>query len=186
MDIKCLGYTPKDIFLSNNAPFDPEIPVFHFRVLGISRLCLQEFVRHTHGVGISVKSTRFTLQELKKERSFNKKTYNISGASKYIVFPGQEEFEDPWDMEKHMCKQVDELEILRQHIKEGYKRDIAKYLVPESYKTSLTWTVRFSTLNNFFKLRIAKDAHFEIRDLAQLILKRMPSEYIEELTWKIK
>jgi len=42
------------------------------------------------------------------------------------------------------------LENLRLILNEGISNDKAKYCLPESYKTELTWTINASRLQNFF------------------------------------
>ena len=144
--------------------------VFSFNIEGLSRLALQELVRHRIA-SLSVKSTRYTLKELKKEKYF----WNfyeeapvlgaISRSRKYINYPkGQESsYED-------INPQLVQLEILRQELNNGLTIDEAKYYLPECYKTNLVWTINARSLKNFLNLRLSKPAHYEIRKLAKKIL----------------
>lgn len=156
--------------------------VYSFRIQGVSRLLLQEFARHRIA-SLSVKSTRFTLQELVGERSFivndgfNDKYFEYSRASKYIVFPPEDMFEHTKVYNDFRNAQVEQLDTLREAINAGIKRDIVKYLVPDSYKTNITWTVNMRSLQNFVQLRTAKGAHFEIRELAHKIVNALPSNH---------
>lgn len=63
------------------------------------------------------------------------------------------------------------LENLRLILLDGVANDKAKYCLPESYKTELTWTINARSLQNFIALRSSKSALWEIRDLANMILK---------------
>lgn len=55
--------------------------------------------------------------------------------------------------------------------------DIAKYCLPESYKTELSWSINARSLQNFLSLRSSKSALWEIRDLANLIHQNLPDEH---------
>ena len=60
---------------------------YNFYIKGISRALLQELARHRMA-SLSVKSTRYTLKELKKENEF--KIGDFKNASRYIVLTGNE------------------------------------------------------------------------------------------------
>lgn len=139
--------------------------VYTFYIKGISRALLQELARHRMA-SLSVKSTRYTLKELKNEESFDKK--DIERASKYLVMTDV-------DMVDEMS--ITALENLRLVLKSGISNDKAKYCLPESYKTELTWTVNARSLQNFIGLRSDKAALWEIRDLANLLYKTLPQEH---------
>ena len=150
--------------------------VFSIRISNVSRLLLQEFARHRIA-SLSVKSTRFTLQELKDEQSFTNGDNCLERAEKYIVIPERQYIEDEADYDWFLTSQLTQLELLRQAIASGMKRDVSKYLVPDSYKTNISWTINARSLQNFLKLRSAKNAHFEIRELANTIFNTMPEDY---------
>ncbi|RAX54056.1 thymidylate synthase (FAD) [Helicobacter sp. 16-1353] len=62
---------------------------YNFYIQGISRACLQELARHRIA-SLSVKSTRYTLKELKGEESFLPiNAENIKRAKKYVVLMGE-------------------------------------------------------------------------------------------------
>lgn len=139
--------------------------VYNFYVAGISRALLQELARHRMA-SLSVKSTRYTLKELKEELPFA--IDNKERAEKYLVMTG--------------IKMVDEmsmraLENLRTVLVEGISNDRAKYCLPESYKTELTWTINARSLQNFISLRSDKAALWEIRDLANMVYATLPEEH---------
>jgi len=139
--------------------------VYNFYIKGIRRALLQELARHRIA-SLSVKSTRYTLKELKEEKSFapgDKKR-----ASKYLVFTGV-------DIVDEMS--IKALENLRLVLKEGISNDKAKYCLPEAYKTELTWTINARSLQNFLSLRSDKAALWEIRDLAYKLFNVLPDEH---------
>jgi len=130
---------------------------YSFDIDGISRACLQELARHRH-TSLSVKSTRYTLKELKNDNGFNK----------YLVSTGDEELDEA---------AVDQLIIVQQALQGGYSNDKVKYLLPESYKTSLVWTINARSLQNFLSLRTDKSALWEIRELAYELYNKLPEEH---------
>jgi len=139
--------------------------VYNFYVAGISRALLQELARHRMA-SLSVKSTRYTLKELKEELSFS--IDNKERAEKYLVMTGV-------DMVDEMS--IRALENLRTVLVEGISNDRAKYCLPESYNTELTWTINARSLQNFISLRSDKAALWEIRDLANMVYATLPEEH---------
>lgn len=139
---------------------------YSFYISGISRALLQELARH-RVANISVKSTRYTLKELKDEDCFNisSEAGGQGRASKYLVWTGITLVDE---------NSVRALEGLRQIIKDGIANDKAKYCLPEAYKTELTWTINARSLQNFLHLRTSKAALWEIRDLANEIYNQLP------------
>ncbi len=138
---------------------------YNFYIEGISRALLQELARHRMA-SLSVKSTRYTLKELKSEESF--KIDDKDRAKKYLVFTGIKEVDEA---------SIKALENLRVILKSGISNDKAKYCLPESYKTELTWTINARSLQNFLSLRSDKSALWEIRDLAYAIFEALPKEH---------
>ena len=146
---------------------------FNFQIKGISRLNLQELARHRMA-SPSVKSTRYTLKELKNEKpfinfdadSFNK---NIERIEKYINLTGIEHIDrvSTWALEN-----------LRELVCSGnYTNDECKYALPECYKVDLYWSINTRSLQNFLTLRMSERAHFEIRELANKVYEQIPEEY---------
>ena len=138
---------------------------YTFYIEGISRALLQELARHRMA-SLSVKSTRYTLKELKDEEPFS--IDDKKRANKYLVFSGE-------DMVDEMS--IKALENLRAVLKSGISNDRAKYCLPESYKTELTWTINARSLQNFLSLRSDKSALWEIRELAHEIFNNLPHDH---------
>lgn len=139
--------------------------VYNFYVAGISRALLQELARHRMA-SLSVKSTRYTLKELKEEEPFS--IDHKERASTYLVMTGV-------DIVDEMS--IRALENLRIVLVDGISNDRAKYCLPESYKTELTWTINARSLQNFISLRSDKAALWEIRDLANMIYHTLPADH---------
>jgi len=138
---------------------------YNFFISGISRALLQELARHRMA-SLSVKSTRYTLKELKSVEPFELEDFE--GASKFIVLTNDNR------VNKASIKALNNLQAL---LKEGISNDIAKYALPESYKTELTWSINARSLQNFLALRSSKSALWEIRELANKIFNALPSDH---------
>ncbi|KFL33758.1 MULTISPECIES: FAD-dependent thymidylate synthase [unclassified Sulfurospirillum] len=139
--------------------------VYNFYIEGVSRALLQELARHRMA-SLSVKSTRYTLKELKNEEIFTCKDFER--ASKYLVLTGVEMVDE---------MSIRALENLRLVLVQGISNDKAKYCLPESYKTELTWTVNARSLQNFLTLRSDKSALWEIQNLAHALYDALPEEH---------
>lgn len=158
---------------------------YSFDIDGISRACLQELARHRH-TSMSVKSTRYTLKELRDSDAmfgladdtgekiediagFNFLHINKIAMSKFVVFTGIKIVDDSIMIQLHN---------LQSNLKKGVSNDIAKYSLPESYKTSLVWTINLRSLQNFLALRLSKSALWEIQDLSCKIVQALPKEHL--------
>ena len=142
---------------------------YNFDIDGISRACLQEVARHRIA-SYTVKSSRYTLQELKKEKPFDTLTPDIDWerASKYVVLT---------DNYTVNCSIVLALDELREAVSSGIPNDLAKYCMPEAYKTSLVMSINARSLQNFLELRTSKHALKEIQSLARSIFEAVPEEH---------
>lgn len=149
---------------------------YNFDIDGISRACLQELARHRIS-SFSVKSSRYTLNELKSEEPFTSYTdllhqeYISDGyarASKYLVFTGNAKVDR---------MSILALDNLRDLVADGISNDQLKYAMPEAYKTSLIWSVNARSLQNFLSLRSNKAALWEIRNLAHAIYNQIPDDH---------
>ncbi len=139
--------------------------VYTFYIRGISRALLQELARHRMA-SLSVKSTRYTLKELKNALPFDEEDFE--GASRFIVLTGDER------VDRASIKALNNLQAI---LKEGISNDIAKYCLPECYKTELTWTINARSLQNFLALRSSKSALWEIRELSYAIFEALPQDH---------
>jgi thymidylate synthase (FAD) len=139
--------------------------VYTFYIKGISRALLQELARHRIA-SLSVKSTRYTLKELKETEPFIENDFKR--AKEFIVLTKNSEVDNA---------SIKALNNLQSILKSGISNDIAKYCLPESYKTELTWTINARSLQNFLELRSNKSALWEIRKLSNLIYQSLPKEH---------
>lgn len=179
------GITPSDIGPKDRALIDRvgnkmkhsstlEHIVYTFDISGISRAVLQEFARHRIA-SPTVKSSRYTLKELNREKPF---MTHVDRRQDIVGFD--------WDrIEKYIVMTPNEyvnecsaraLEALRWLVSEGIPNDQVKYCMPESYKTSLTWTINARSLQNFLSLRSSKEALWEIRELSKKVFEALPKD----------
>ncbi len=145
---------------------------YTFDIDGVSRALLQELARHRMA-NISVKSTRYTLKELKDEEPFVAEDLSVTNqqearAKNYLVFTGNS------DVDYGLILALNTLVIV---LNRGVSNDKAKYCLPEAYKTSLVWTINARSLQNFLHLRTSKAALWEIRDLANELFNKLPEEH---------
>jgi len=150
--------------------------VYNFSIFDVSRALLQELSRHRMA-SPSVKSTRYTLKELKSEEPFTLCTdmdtqeYEKDGrerAEKYLVMTSDERVNR---------MSILALDNLRDLLLAGVSNDIAKFALPESYKTELSLTINARSLQNFLALRTSKAAMWEIRNLANDIYNALPGSH---------
>lgn len=130
--------------------------VYTFLISDISRGCLQELVRHRIA-SYSVQSTRYTLKKLlKKDRPL----------ADFLVLTGHD------SVDNVAIGQLDAIQY--QLLDLQLPNDVLKYALPEAFKTSLIMTINVRSFRNFLKLRLSKQAHFEIRKLAGHLLNKIP------------
>lgn len=132
---------------------------YTFDVDGISRACLQELARHRMQ-SLSVKSTRYTLKELKD--THDEELY------KFAVTTGDVDVDDAV---------VETLKDVKALLNMGKSNDIVKFALPEAYKTSLVSTMNMRGLQNFLQLRTSRAALWEIRDLAYCMYDCIPDSH---------
>jgi len=130
---------------------------YNFDIDGISRACLQELARHRMQ-NLSVKSSRYTLKELKE----------CPGTYMDFLVSVNDVIDD------RNCKQ---LSYLKDELNKGISNDIAKYMLPEAYKTSLISTMNMRALQNFLSLRTDKSALWEIQELAHKMFEVIPDDH---------
>lgn len=135
--------------------------VYSFYIGDIPRFVLQELARHRMA-SLSVKSTRYTLKELKDETNIEQ------NAEKYAVLSGDSLIDDTI---------IESLENTAYLLRRGRSNDEVKFSLTEAYKTELLWTINARSLRNFLNLRDSKSAHRSIRELAQAIKEAIPEEH---------
>ena len=126
--------------------------VFTFKITYSSRACLQELARHRIA-SYSVKSTRYTLKELRDTPDNELEKFLIDDIESIVK-----------------SSAIDSLKKIKMMLNmSNPDMDKIKYALPECYKTELVWTINLRSLRNFLKLRLSLKAHQEIRKLATIV-----------------
>lgn len=123
-----------------------------FDISGISRACSHQLVRHRLA-SYSQESQRYV---------------NMSD-SEFVVpesIKNSPEAELVWDLAIHEMQQT-----YKDLLAFGIKKEDARFVLPNATKTRIIVTMNFRELRHFFKLRLAKDAQWEIRQLAGAMLR---------------
>lgn len=144
--------------------------VYTFFISGISRAALQELARH-RTASLSVKSSRYTLKELKNSGSLVDEIgagWKWAEVEKFCVLTDDHRVNAAIALALFSLKEV---------LEQGVSNDIAKYCLPDSYKTELTWTMDARNLQNFLSLRTSKAALKEMQTLAHKIFETLPEEH---------
>jgi len=145
-----------------------------------SRALLQELSRHRISVSPTIKSTRYTLNELRKEQCFNwvhGREVVYERASKYLYLVLDEKG-NLYNNVNHAS--IKALENLRQLVvSKKFSNDKLKYALPEAYKFKGQVTFNLRSLIHLLELRIDKSALQEFRDLSIAIIDELTEDYKE-------
>ncbi|MDD3002015.1 MAG: FAD-dependent thymidylate synthase [Candidatus Riflebacteria bacterium] len=154
--------------------------VMNWHVIGSSRLELQEHMRHRMA-SPTVKSSRYTLdKDFLRDYAINTEdlfvTPDLSNLSveQAAIFSAHMAF---------ITNRV--ITAVTQCKAKKIPNDYIKYLLPESLRTSFSWTINLRSFINFLELRTDKNAHFEIRHIAnemrRVISESLAAKYIDEI-----
>ena len=141
--------------------------VFTFKITDISRACLQELARHRIA-SYSVKSTRYTLKELRDTPDNELEKFLIKDIEPIVQYSSIESLKKIKIMLNMPNPDMDKI----------------KYALPECYKTELVWTINLRSLRNFLKLRLSLKAHQEIRKLATMIYACLVANLPNDILFK--
>jgi len=154
--------------------------VMNWHVIGASRLELQEHMRHRMA-SPTVKSTRYTIdKDFLRDVALNTEDLFVRpDMSKLPV-------EQAAILSAHMSfSETAAITAIRECKKAKIPNDYIKYLLPESLRTSFSWTINLRSFINFLELRTDKHAHFEIRHIAKLmraeLANKLEAQYVDEL-----
>lgn len=130
---------------------------FNFHISGISKACGAQMSRHRIGQGHVSASRRF--QEQKPRFVYPMLEYYTD---QYAVGPIYAELEQINE------KAYETYRVLRDDF--CAKKEDARLVMPVSTATERSWWVNARALRDFLRLRLAPDAEWEIRRLANMIL----------------
>lgn len=119
-----------------------------FNVSGISRVCSHQFVRSKH-LDFLQRSQRYCKE---REAAF------VNPAS--VNGPLFKEYQRHYDRS---------LSLYNQLIKEGVKKEDARFVLPEATHTELNVSGNLQSWRDFIKLRADKHAQYEIRQVAIMV-----------------
>lgn len=128
---------------------------FTFGIEGISRVTSHQLVRHRIGVSFSQKSQRYV-----NESQFD-----------YIIPESIKKNKNLESYYEAIMKEVNSAYKLL--IKQGIPPEDARYLLPNATETKMIVTFNARSLYHFFKLRCCNRAQWEIRELANIMLKEV-------------
>jgi len=127
-------------------------------------------------------------------------TFNVSGCSRNLshqlvrhriasylqqsnrkVIPKQEAYVVPPSMKDHLAEYEQAMEnqwaIYEGLISNGVPIEDARFLLPSGYMTHITVTMNVRSLCHLFELRLDEHAQWEIRKMANLVLKEVKKIY---------
>lgn len=125
---------------------------FTFEIMGISRVTLAQLTRHRMA-SFSVESQRYVMQE-EREAVVPVSISQNEGAAKVY---------------ETACKEAQA--AYERMIEMGIPREDARYILPEGMQTHVVLTMNARELRHFFALRCCKKAQWEIREMAEKMLK---------------
>lgn len=138
-----------------------EHAVFTARIEGISRACSHQLVRHRMASFVQ-ESQRYCKIDTESNDWYVKPDW-----FKDFTENGKDVFE------QHMKAAANRYNAA---LKLGCKPEDARYLLPEATKTSLTMTMNVRELYHFLDLRMDKNAQWEIRNLADMVIDALQTE----------
>lgn len=135
-----------------------------FKIEGVSRTCMAQATRHRHA-SWCVESGRY-----------NK--YDLSGDDWYVIPPSIEALGEGAvrGYKNHMRACATQYKA---YMSDGIKAEDARFMLPESMKTTMTCKMNVRSLFHFLNMRSHKNAQWEIREVCML-LKRRIREYNEQ------
>lgn len=128
---------------------------FTFGAEGISRNCSHQLVRH-RVASYSQQSQRYV---------------DLEDTFSYIIPPGIEKYEDmKMQFQNHMGNYHD---FYNQLVTKGIKPEDARFVLPSASETKIIFTMNARELFLFFSLRLCKRAQWEIRAMAEIMVKQV-------------
>jgi thymidylate synthase (FAD) len=154
--------------------------VMNWHVIGSSRLELQEHMRHRMA-SPTVKSTRYTIdKDFLRDCAINTEDLFVSPDLSNLSA------EQAAILNAHLSfSAVSAIRAIKECKSLKIPNDYIKYLLPESLRTSFSWTINLRSFINFLELRTDKHAHFEIRHIAnemrKAINEKLEAKYVDEI-----
>ena len=126
-----------------------EHATFTFRVRGVSRVLLAQLTRH-------------------RLASFSVRSQRYCGVNNEYIMP---DTCHGYTAQRYMAAMHDCYEVYRELIREGVPEEDARYIIPQGTTCDLIMTMNARELLHFFSMRCCNRAQWEIRELADEMLK---------------
>lgn len=133
-----------------------EHAVFTFSVQGISRDCSHQLVRH--------RIASYSQQSQRHVDPTNDPDWFVLPDS-ISLWEDAKGFPREYERIMHLCAQLYKRLIVEAKV----PKEDARFVLPGACKTNIVITMNARELRHFFKLRRAKEAQWEIRDMANLM-----------------
>ena len=114
----------------------------------VSTKTLLALTRHCVGKDISVESTRYTTSKRSDKLSFTETPNPAINKSLEVI-----------------------MDLVQGHIQAGHSNDDISMLLPQAYNYSFIMTMNIQSLQHFLELRTKRDAHYDIRKLANALFE---------------
>lgn len=151
--------------------------VMNWHVIGSSRLELQEHMRHRMA-SPTVQSTRYVLKKMLDSIEYS----DVFVSPDLSSLPADKAALADEIIKEMQRKFFSAAKDMRNN---GIPNDYIKYIMPESLRTSFSWTINLRSFINFLQLRTDKHAHFEIRHIAnemrRAIGESLAAKYVDEI-----
>ena len=134
---------------------------YSFSINEITRKLFEELELSKIGL-LSIKSSEDLLKSLKKEYAFS--SMDTLRASKYLI-----------NTDEISVKALEKLRVLLQAQNEN---NLEGHSLPETFKTSFTWTIDAKSLQNFINLKDEESTLLEMKNLATRIFNSLPDDQI--------
>ena len=145
-----------------------------YQIKEISRITLLQMERHRH-VSYSVESQRYVTQ--------SNAQFIMPPKVKKLI----ENTNDDGRLKALISSVYDDaFYAYEELIQSGVPKEDARYFLPQGITTNLVMTINARSLRNFLQLRLDKKAQWEIRELATLMLNKLPAEHRETVFYDIK
>jgi len=147
---------PNKTFIQNVIKLGHGSPLEHasmtFKIMNVSRALTHQLVRH-----------RIASYTQKSQRYCREDMFEYVTPESIASDP---KFKEEYD---RMCQKIQELYNFL--VTSGVKREDARYILPNACYTDIWVTMNLRELRNFFGLRCDKHAQWEIRELADTMLR---------------
>ncbi len=147
-----------------------EHAVFTFRIEGLSRAALAQLTRHRLA-SFDVQSQRYVrLPEVASGNSDNDdKSDGVDSSNNGLIFPTSIKESSFYSEAKAIMGYV--MRLYQRMVDAGIPCEDARYITPQAVPTTLIMTMNARELLHFFSLRTCNRAQWEIRELADEMLK---------------